>query len=131
MAEVLKTAVIAAKWWSNKIGDTANLDNYNTGNDFMALLNALTAISLSPTPEATNCFQETLQGILMRELLNNPEHRSVTLKCDCYPDSLLEEAATKSGIDCKVFPLERTMRVTKDYVIVSDGKGKPFHKLTA
>ena len=126
MADVLKSAVIASMWWAQKVRDTANIANYDTGGrDFAALLNALNATSLAPTPEAVETFQIALQQIIMRELINNPETK-VTLSCKNSPDSLLSRAAELAGIDTSVFPLQRTMMVSMDRVFVSDGNGKPF-----
>ena len=127
MADVLKSAVIASEWWAEKIRDTANLSNYDTGSgcNFATLLNALNATSLAPTPEAVETFQIALQQIIMRELINNPESK-VTLCCKNHPDSLLSRAAELTGIDTSVFPLQRTMTVSMDQVFVSDGCGKPF-----
>lgn len=127
MADVLKSAVIASVWWAQKIRDTANLANYDTGagSDFAALLGALNATSLAPTPEAVETFTIALQRIIMRELINNPEAK-VTLSCQNHPDSLLSKAAELAGIDPSVFPLRRTMTVNMDRVFVSDGNGKPF-----
>lgn len=126
MADVLKSAVIASMWWAQKVRDTANIANYDTGgSDFAALLKALNATSLAPTPEAVETFQIALQQIIMRELINNPETK-VTLSCKNSPDSLLSRAAELAGIDTSVFPLQRTMMVSMDCVFVSDGNGKPF-----
>ena len=134
MADVLKSAVVASQWWAKKIRDTANLSNYDmgnrsfAGNDLIALIGALSATSLTPTPEAAETFQIALQSIIMRELENNPEHK-VTLKSDYRPDELLSEAAKAAGIDPSVFPYKRTMMVDMDRVLVSDGCGEPLSEV--
>ena len=133
MADVLKSAVVASQWWTKKICDTANLENFTVGdrnesNSLLTLIATLNATSHTPTPEAAETFGIVLQSIIMRELENNPEHQ-VLLRCLSTPDELLCEAAERAGIDTSVFPVQRTMRVTADCVLVSDGSKRPFKNL--
>lgn len=123
MADVFKSAVVAAQYWTDKIQDTANLANFNIGetgvaNDIISLFGALNATSYTPTPEAATVFFVTLQKIIMRELEHNPE-KPVSLDCDYGPNYLLQEAAGVAGIDFSVFPLKRTMRVNAKNVTIS------------
>ncbi|MBQ3409133.1 MAG: hypothetical protein IJH12_08030 [Clostridia bacterium] len=125
MADVLKSAVLASQWWSEKILDTTNIENFNVGESgnvgaMISVLGALNATFCTPTPEAAVAFRIALQQIIMRELNNNPEN-PVLLSCDYFPNTLLQEAADKAGIDTSAFPFKRTMRVFVDHVYVSDG----------
>jgi len=115
MADVLKSAIVAAQYWTSKIQDTANLANFSVGesstaNDIISLFGALNATRHTPTPETATAFFVALQKIIMRELEHNPEN-PVFLRCDYGPNCLLQEAAVDAGVDLAVFPLKRTMRV--------------------
>lgn len=132
MADVLKSAVVAAQWWAKKILDTANISNFDVGSrnqtcTMIALIGTLNATMHTPTPEAAETFGLKLQSIIMRELKNNPE-RTVLLQCKLFPSELLCEAAEKAAVDTSVFPLNRTMMVTEDSVFVSE-ENKPYRRV--
>lgn len=132
MAEVTAVAAIAAKWWRNKITDTANLSNHSNGESgdlgFMtALLGSMLAMDHTPSTEEADTLEEYLSIIIMSKLTASTP---VYLSCDYGPDEILSEAAEASGVNPSVFPFKRRMRISLDSgVEVCDGYGQPYVKL--
>lgn len=131
MAEVTAVAAIAAKWWRNKITDTANLSNHSNGESgdlgFMtALFGSMLAMDHTPSTEEADTFEEELSRLIISKLTASD---SVCLGCDYGPDEILSEAAEASGVNPSVFPFKRHMKISLDGVEVSDGYGQPYVKL--
>ncbi|MBP3707332.1 MAG: hypothetical protein J6J36_01825 [Clostridia bacterium] len=135
MAEVKAVAAIAAKWWRNKITDTANLSNHSNGESgdlgFMtALLGSMLAMNHTPSTKKADVFEEELSRLITRKLDESPSN-CISLSCDYGPDETLYEAAEAAGIDPSVFPFKRYMRISLDGVEVRDGYGEPFIMLSS
>ena len=123
MADVRQAAIVAAKWWTEKIGNP-NLDSFCNGdrksNESFAimLMGHMTAMNHAATPEQLEEFCKLLSQRIDDELNNNVK---LHLDCDYDPCNILGEIADSLGINMCLFPYKRHMWITAKSVVVKDG----------
>lgn len=123
MAEIKEAAVIAAKWWTDKI-NKVNLNNFNNGDRtsdvsfMMMLVGAMNAMDNNPTPDQLEKFNEILSQKISDELDSDEE---LFIDTDYGPCEILGKAAKEAKIKRSVFPFKRMMWVSNTEVTVRDG----------
>ena len=122
-----KTALVAAKWWADKLRYGTTHDNGDNQQSFMMNLFLALAKKKEGFDEKIDEFESKLAELIDEEL----ERRwSVYLRVDYHPEGLLYEAAQAVNIDVEYkLPVKTSMQVTKEEIQVAEGYGKEFTKL--
>lgn len=123
MAEVRQATTVAAKWWTEAIGNPTpnsfcNGDRRSNESFMIMMMGHMRAMENAATEEQLEQFCNLLAQRIENELATSSR---VELDCDYGPDNILGETAEEVGIDVCVFPFKRRMHVTKDSVEVKDG----------
>ena len=123
MAEVKQAAIVAAQWWTEKIGNP-NPNSFNNGDRtsnasfFMMMIGYKLATQKSASKEQLDKFCEILSQKISEELDHSND---LYVDCDYGPCSILFEAAELAEIDTCLFPFKRRMWIRADSVTVKDG----------
>ena len=115
-------AAVAAKWWRDRLGERAKLDNGDSsstgGMTFM--LATMTQPEL-PSADRLDAFEAALKSAL-----ESDARQWVNVSCDYGPDMVLSGAADAAGIEARSppFPWKTNMTLTPEgEVTVSHGYG--------
>jgi len=123
MAELRQAAIVAAKWWTEKIRHP-NLNSYCNGDrtsdsSFLTMMMMHTyAMDHEATEEQLDMFCEALSKRINIALDKGQE---INIECNYGPCNILGVIADSLNIDIHLFPFKRTMWITSDSVEVKDG----------
>ncbi len=123
MANIQQATIVAARWWTEKIGNPildnfCNGDRRNTASFMIMMMGHTKALNHVASEKQLEKFCDMLAQRISEELTKTPK---VDLDCDYVPCCILDETAKESEIDACLFPYKRIMQVTADSVKVKDG----------
>lgn len=131
MAEVLKAAAVAAKWWTKAIA-YPTVNNFSNGDpsdnqaSFLQLLGHLHAMDHRATELQLANFRNALSKRIEDEVNKSG---NLELDCELDPCDLLSEVAKSSGINTCLFPFKRKMYITAYSVEIKDGYNANWRKI--
>lgn len=126
MRDIHDAAVVAAEWWSKKIGGEIHHDNGdNSPLNNLAMLMADSA-QQKPTEAQINTFKTSvIKGIEQYPLRSG----EIDIYCDYGPGLILRDAAEEAGINKMNFPYKTGMYVSEKEVRVKEGYGMPYETI--
>lgn len=127
MKEIHEAAVVAARWWAERIVGNTRHDNGDTN-----LSSSFAMWMADAGQETPNRAQiETFEAAVIRGIEEYPHQDlvGVDLCCDYGPGGILHDAAEEAGINELNFPFKTNMFVAKDRVRVSAGYAQPYETI--
>ena len=125
MKDIHEAAVVAARWWAERIVGNTRHDNGDTN------LSSAFAMWMADAGQEKPSIAQiiTFEAAVIRGIEEYPHQDLVGLCCDYGPGGILHDAAEEAGINELNFPFKTNMFVAKDRVRVSAGYAQPYETI--